>query len=397
MRPEPSPLRRLLFVGGDVDQVAQLRADAARKALPWEISSASDPLRALTQLAAGAPDVVIAQAPAGRPDMRILLQQVRQQYPKTACIAFCRKPAEVAPGAGAVQWVPYQTDAAALQQYIERSFTLQRQLGSDAVERVGGNLEDLPSVPSTYLAITQAAARPETGLSDIARIVEGDPVLSLKVLHLVNSAFFGIARRTTSIAEAVALLGIEQLKGLVLATHVFGALQGLEPAGFSLTEFQRYSVRAARLAKSFIDDRRLADDAFTAGILHDVGKMVLALRMKEAFGQVLARVSERGERVEDVERELLGVTHSSVGAYLLSTWEIPFSIVESVAFHHQPSMLGGAPSPVLAAVHAADALIGIVCCNEPEDRLDVAYIERAGFGPRLNEWRRRVEVECEPR
>lgn len=388
--------KRVLFVGGDVDQFARLRADAEQKALPWEMVSVDAPPKAFVELEKGETDVLVAQSGQRSGDVQPLLARVKRDSPRTARLAMVGKPAEAAASlGGGVQRVPAGCDAVTLAGFIDRGCALQQIVADPAVAKLAGNLDRLPSVPSTYWALTRAANDPDTSVSDIAKIVQSDPAMSLKVLHLVNSAFFGLARRTTSIADAVALLGLDQLKGLVLATHVFGALEGRELKHFSLETFQRYSVRVGRLAKSFLKDRALAEDAFTAGILHDVGKVVLALREPEKFDAVLERVARTGEPIEGVERELLGLTHAMVGAYLLSTWEIPFPIVECVAFHHEPAKLPPTGSAVVAVVHAADALIGITCCGEPGDRLDTAFLQRAGFAAQVPEWKKKVEAECE--
>lgn len=134
-----------------------------------------------------------------------------------------------------------------------------------------------------------------------------------------------------------------------------------------------------RLARSFV-----TDPAFTAGDLHDIGKLVLALRMPVKFTQVIQRIAETGEDHQSVEREILGVGHADVGGYLMMAWGIPTSLIESVAFHHRPGAVSSGNRKVLAAVDAADALYGFVSCGEPETRLDLGFLESVGLS---GKWR----------
>ena len=172
-------------------------------------------------------------------------------------------------------------------------------------------------------------------------------------------------------------------------------MDGREPKGLSLTGLQQYSFRVARLAQRFLGARPSAHEAFTAGIVCDLGQLVLALKQRALFEQVLERVGKEGESQPDVERELLGVTHAEAGALLLSGWGLPFAIVETVAFHHDVNAVADGPVDVLAAVHAADALVGIISCGDPETALDRGFIERAGFTADLPAWRKMTERDLE--
>ncbi len=279
---------------------------------------------------------------------------------------------------------------------LERCRLLRDTFASEAIHRVVGRLERLPSVPRTYWALTRAATRRDSSIADFAAVVESDPAMSLKVLQLVNSAFFRSATRVTSIHQAVSFLGIDLLKALALSAHVFRSFEKQALGTFSLEPFQQYSTRVARLAKQFLMRHPSADEAFSAGILHDIGKLVIAVRCPEEFASVSAQMMETFESAGTVERQLLGTSHAEVGGYLLGLWGLPFSTVEAVAYHESPSVLKAPKNvEVVAAVHAADTLLGILTCGEPEERLDVAFLERAGFANDLPLWRALAEEEAE--
>jgi HD-like signal output (HDOD) protein len=181
-------------------------------------------------------------------------------------------------------------------------------------------------------------------------------------------------------------LGIELLKGLALSGSVFGTMANLTIDGFSLETLQTRSLRQACLAKRFVEDPRRADEAFTASLVCDIGQIVLAIGLRKAYQDILlaARVGRRP--LHAVEAERLGVTHAEIGAYLLGVWGLPFSIVESVAYHHRPNALPDGTCDILAALHAADALVDP---PEPgrEPELDRRFFERMGLAGRLPQWR----------
>ncbi|MCX6951299.1 MAG: HDOD domain-containing protein, partial [Verrucomicrobia bacterium] len=163
---------------------------------------------------------------------------------------------------------------------------------------------------------------------------------------------------------------------------------------FSLERFQLYSVRTARLARTFAQGLDLGDDPFTAAIVHNIGELVLAIQHPATYAKVRARVVDTGERADQVEKELLGATHAAAGAATLWAAGVPFGIVECVAYHHTPRCVPAGPRALLAAIHAVDALAGIVTCGEPEVRLDMEFLESVGLSGRVAEWRRLVEVEA---
>jgi HD-like signal output (HDOD) protein len=268
-------------------------------------------------------------------------------------------------------------------------------LADPAVGRYAGNVSDLPSLPETYTALSRAASDPKTSVGTIADIIESDPVISVRLLQLVNSAFFGMTQRTSSIPKAVSIMGTNLLKSLVLSAHMCNAIERFPTRSFSMSRYQQYAIRVARLARRMAGSRACADDAFTAGIMLGIGQLVFALKAPELFERVLQRVATTGELQHNVELELMGTTRAEVGALLLSNWGIPFTIVECVALHLRPSAVGPGSCELLALVHAADALTGIIACREAESRLDLQFLSRAGLIDEVPRWRRLAETAGE--
>lgn len=278
---------------------------------------------------------------------------------------------------------------------LERSKELHDIVNSSAVAAAVGSIDALPTVPRIYLELRDLTARPDTGAAEIANAVASDPALSLKLLQLVNSVGFGMRRRVASVQQAVALLGMEQIKALVLSSQVFSNAAKCRVQCFSLEQFQDCSMRVGRLAQAFMAKRGIGAEAFTAGLLIDVGKLVLAMAQPDAFTDVLLRTAESNEDVETVEREIIGVTHSEAGAYLLWQWGLPISTVECVAFHHRADLMKQGPYDLVAAVHAADAIYDILACGEPPSRLNLTLLERAGVLGELGSWREQVAESLE--
>jgi HD-like signal output (HDOD) protein len=323
-----------------------------------------------------------------------LLDELKQRFPSVAPVSFSLPPpgAVEAPRPPAMA-LPNAADLGSLGIVLERTQELQSVLRNDVARRLVGEIDQLPYLPSSYHALMQAASRPNSTVSDFVEIIQADPALSVRLLQLVNSSFFGSKSRVSSVVQAVSQLGLGLLKGLIASAHVFGALDASRTRVLSIERCQLYSLRVARLARALATSKEVGEEAFTAGMLHNIGELVLAVERPEGFAQVVQRCAETGESRMLVERAVLGVTHSEVGAQLLVNWGIPFTIVEVAAFHHEPQRVQGMDLEVLATVHTADALAGIISCGDPEATLDVAFLERVGLACHLPRWRRLVEQQ----
>ena len=347
---------------------------------------------ALQQLELGRFDVVVSDMRMPGMDGAALLQAVKDRHPATARIILsghAERESILKALPVAHQFLSKPCDAATVQTVVERACALQLLLSDDDIRRVIGSMDRLPSVPHTYLALCDASALPETGLADLALIVEQDPAMAVKVLQIVNSSYFGHPQKYASLHQAVSYLGTELLKGLALSAHVFMPGEQLCIAGFSVESLQAHSMRVAKLAKSFLADDRRAGEAFTAGIVHDIGKLVLARCAPEPFAQSLRMSLLTGRPDHEAERELLGTTHSEVGAYLLGLWGLPLGIVEAVAHHHHPERM--APTDTLMTLHAASALSQAWPESDEDSslggRLAADYIAGTEWGAELCRWR----------
>ena len=385
--------KHVLVVGSSSEMVGRLETVLASSKQAWHVLQADSVETARARLESVPVEVVVADIESPQLDGTAFLGQVKDSTPSVARIGLVRSGGKEGPRSiSAVQQIiGFGSTDDQLREAIERTFCLQEVFAHSELQDVIGRLDRLPSVPTIYLQLTDLMSKSNAGMAEVAQIIQSDPAMTVKVLQLANSAFFGTFRKMSSIQEAASYLGLDMLRGLVLSAHVFTAFRKDRPGGFSLEAFQGFALRSGLLAKRFLAPRGKGDEAFTAGLLHDIGQMVIAVAKPEESNEVLRRAAEDGTPVIEVESELLGTTHAAVGAYLLGMWGLPFSILEAVAYHHSPGSVRGEDRGVLCAVHAADALIGIVTCGDPEESLDVQFLKDAGFGDELPKWRRMVE------
>jgi putative nucleotidyltransferase with HDIG domain len=221
-----------------------------------------------------------------------------------------------------------------------------------------------------------------------------DISMTAKLLQLVNSAFFGLRRHVSSPGEAVKLLGLDTMKALVLSVQIFSHFDHQQKGAFSLDVLWQHSLAtstcAKRIAQEQQSDKHVVDHAFMAGLLHDVGKLVLAANLPELYSAALVQAQTQGTTMWEAERALLGTTHAEVGAYLLGLWGLPDPIVEALAFHHCPSACPDQRFSPLTAVHIANALVATEDSTEAGGTpaaLDSAYVAQLGLSERLPTWR----------
>lgn len=227
-------------------------------------------------------------------------------------------------------------------------------LDRSAVKRVTEELVALPTLPLVTSRLLEAVAHPETSAEEIGRILSLDAALTARTLRLANSDFYGFPRKVGSVDLAVVVLGSNTIRDLVLSASVFRTLAG---DASSMEDLWNHSLACGVAARSLAERSRyrLSGEAYAAGLLHDIGKVVLHQTDPSRFQAVLAMVEEQGVASEEAERGLFGSSHSEVGAWLAERWDLPADLVEAIACHHRPET--ATRNPALAAlVHVANAL-----------------------------------------
>jgi putative nucleotidyltransferase with HDIG domain len=221
----------------------------------------------------------------------------------------------------------------------------------------------------------------EPSIQKVGQIISKDPGMTAKILQLANSAFFGLSRTLSNTIEATSYLGINHIQNLFLAYHAFSQFTPPARLGFSMDMFWEHSLSTAALAKDIAlkegAAQNVINDAFTAGLLHDIGKLMLACRLPDRYVMSLQEASMKDIPLWAAERRLFSVTHAEIGAYLLGLWGLPDSIIESVAYHHSPALCPNQTFCALTALHAADCWNGIRCLEGiPFSPAQVDYLSR---------------------
>ncbi|MGA2982844.1 MAG: response regulator [Terriglobia bacterium] len=353
-------MRRILFVDDEPLFFEGLQRMLRTQKNGWEMAFAPSGDAALALLAASPFDVIVSDMRMPGMDGAALLARVREEYPQVVRIVLSGQ-TELATALQAVpvahQFLTKPCDAQMLRVAVERACHLKAVLLDDSIRGTVGALGELPALPRTYQALTQALANPDMSMQNIANIIELDVGISAKILQLVNSAFFGVARSITNIQHAVSYLGIGTLKSLVLSVEVFRVFAPKVPLeGFSLEDLQRHARLTSSIAARLPVPKYLVDIAIVAGMLHDVGKLIMAWKLPERLVKLLAKVPEEQCPLYQVEEKEYGFSHAEIGAYLLGLWGLPYAVVEAVALHHAPDRVPHRNFDAGAAVYIANIL-----------------------------------------
>jgi HD-like signal output (HDOD) protein len=346
-------MKSIMFVDDEQDVLDGLRNALRGERSRWSLSFALGAEAALRELAERHFDVLVTDMRMPGQDGLALLRIVRQRHPEVARIVLSGH-ADLATvvnaSAIAHRYLPKPCESGVLRDVITGTLQLQEVLASDGLRQLVGGLGTLPTAPRVYQELTAALADPEVDFKTLAAIVERDAAMAARALQFVNSAYCGLSQRVTSVQAAVRHLGLNTLRHLALTVEVFREFRG---AGAGAVErLERHAQLTARIARALATEPRQAEAAFAAGLLHDVGKLVLASRAPDAWARAV-EAGRAGTPLVAAEKALLGADHAEIGAYLLGLWDLPHDILQPVAFHHTAAP--GTVDPV-GLVAAADAL-----------------------------------------
>jgi putative nucleotidyltransferase with HDIG domain len=250
---------------------------------------------------------------------------------------------------------------------------------AEALDRFRRHLLDfqrLPAAPEIITKVIDLTTNANTSTKLLSELVGRDPALSARLLSLANSSFVGAARTVTSIAQAVLLLGFAQVRDIALGVSVWGGLgeaQGITPA--RRRSLWLHSVTVAAVARRFAE--RMGHDgatAFAAGLIHDVGKLVLGLRLGDSYWDMLEDADERQLDIVDLEEKTFGCHHGVVGGWLLSMWKLPAPLVEAVAGHHAPADTRKGIGHILGL---ADAIVVCMTAHLDDETLLASLLRHA--------------------
>ena len=373
--------KRILFVDDEPMILEAIQHGLRCMRAEWEVKFANSGAEALEMMGQIPFDIVITDMRMPGMDGAQLLELVKARYPRTVRIILSGQSdretilRSVGPSH---QYLAKPCDVDELKEKLTRAFALRDMLDNPRLKEILSRLKSVPSLPALYSSVAEALRSPETSLKQIGDLIAQDMGMCAKVLQLVNSAFFGLACRVSSPHEAIAMIGFENLKALVLSVEIFSAFGGesMPELSFLWKHSMATACFAKTIAKMQKSPRGMADDAFTAGLLHDIGRLVLASAFRDEYQKVLRRAEEPGTGLAACEAEAFGCVHNAAGAYLLGLWGLSDSVVEAVAWHHEPAHAQPTSFSVLIAVHVAD-------CYENQRHLDRGFGESPAIDERL--------------
>ncbi len=392
-----NPLERcaVLFVDDDPRVLQGLRRMLHAERHHWDLQFAASGREALACLERNLFDALVTDLRMPDMDGVELLTVAMAHHPNVARIVLS---GEIDPSAGfktvrcAHQFIAKPCDAETLKTAISRAFALRRLIGNHRMKALLSRLETLPSQPALYTEVMTVIQSPNSSCRKVAELIARDAGMTAKILQLVNSAFFGLAHRIGDAQEAVALIGTDTIKALVLGAQVFSQFDSKRIKALGLDTLWHHCLAASQCARTISAveklPRSLQAEAFTAGILHDVGKLVLAQNFPEAYAEILQRAQLRDRTVPDLETERFGASHAELGAYLMGLWGLDEAIIDSIAGHHGLSLTMAA-GPVTAVVYAANAMAHLLSDGSPEActrSVDPAVLARLNIADRFAQW-----------
>jgi len=390
-------VKRILFVDDEPKILEGLQRMLRPMRDAWDMQFAEGSEVALNDLKQQPFDVVVTDMRMPGMDGAMLLSRVRSDYPHIVRIVLSGHSDQelVLSSVGqAHQYLSKPCDPELLKQTIGRACVLRDLLANNSLMLLVSQMQSLPSLPSLYMELMQELEAPEPSTKKIATIISKDPGMTAKILQMVNSAFFGLRRHVSNPADAVSLLGIDIVKSLALSIQIFSQFANIRIPGLTLEELWQHNMSVAVLAKQIAklenQSTQVIEESFTAGLLHECGKLILAARLPKEYGSMLATMKSENLKVVEAERKVFGATHPEVGAYLLGLWGLPDSIVEAVAFHQAPTQCPAQEFTPLTAVCIADYLTDQANPTELDSSVNadevLNYLTRLGLKDRLTRW-----------
>jgi HD-like signal output (HDOD) protein len=385
--------KRLLFVDDEAMVLDGLRRSLHGMRGEWEMCFVDSPSAALEALRHDPYDAVISDMRMPMMDGAELLEQVKQGYPSIVRIVLSGQSSRasvlrsVTP---AHQFLSKPCDPQELVTRLGQAFAMRDLLSNQSLKTIVSRLRSLPSLPALYDELMGALRAKDASLVQIERIISKDIGMAAKILQLANSAFIGTRGQVSSLLHALTLIGTETVRTLVLSVHVFSQFEDNSGVDVYLPALWDHSAKVAALAQQIAGSenctKAVVEESFSAGLLHDIGKVVLLAEMPQEYGRIL---QINPGVIAALELEHLGCTHAQVGAYLLSIWGLPVPLVHAVAFHDCPSESAETQFSALTAVHAAEAISSSTDMSpvHRDTELDLKYLERLGLREKEVVWR----------
>ena len=387
--------KRVLFVDDEPNILDGLRRMLRGLRNQYDMHFAGGGREALQFMAADRYDVVISDMRMPGMDGAELLEIIQKQYPHTIRIMLTGQADEqsIMRTVGVVhQFLAKPCDPELLKTILVQTAALQDILSDGALKDLISQIGALPSLPSTYDKLRKAVSSADVDVLKVGKIIEEDMAMSAKVLHLVNSAFFGIYTKVNNPTRAVQLLGVDTIKALVLGLGIFTQMQA--PARvLSLESLWLHSLSVGKMAKAIateeVQDTEVISNSFLAGTLHDIGKLVLVSYLPDKYEQAMTMAQTENIFLHAAEKNIFGTGQSAIGAYLIGLWGFSNPIIEAICFQSALERYPAATFSPALAVHIANVLY---YQNRPDEIvgkkpcLNMTALEALSLQDKVGEW-----------
>ena len=389
--------KRILFVDDEPMILKGLQRTLRKMRDVWDMTFASSAAEALAVLDNNPMDVIISDIKMPEMDGSQLLAEVKQRHPHVVRLILSghvEQETTIKSVQFAHQCLSKPCDVKVLKQTLAKLFALRDILSDNSIKKIVSQIESLPSLPTIYTEIIAEMQSDDPSIKKISEIIGRDVSMTAKILQVVNSVFFGLPQRIGNPQQAVMLLGLETIKSLVLSVKIFSEFSQKKYSWFNIDAIFKHSISVSSYAKAIVKNEKMDQDlinySLMAGLLHDLGKLILATNFKDAYQQVLTELRNSDHSLWELEQATFGTSHAEIGAYLMGLWNLENPIIEAIAFHHCPSKSASSQMGLLTVVHIANALDHEE--DLPEDQesdlpYDDEYIYRLGVGNRIAEWR----------
>ncbi len=391
---DASRKRRILFVDDETLLLKGLQRMLRSMRHEWEMRFVTDGRAALDLINKEPFDAVITDMQMPGMNGVQLLEKVMQNHPDIVRIILSGQLDQemiLKTVRSAHQHLSKPCDAELMKSTLAQAFALRDLLADEKIQKLVSRIESLPSLPSLYVEIMEELQSANTSFKKVGEIIGKDVGMTAKILQMVNSAFFGLRRQISNPQDAVGYLGFETIKSLILSAKIFSQFDQKKLPGFSLDGLWNHSMLTGTFAKIVAEmegqTKEVIDDAYMVGLLHDLGKLVLAQNLSDSYQKARDAALNESRALWEVEYEMLGATHAEIAAYLMGLWGIKYPVVEAIAFHHTPAK-GSARMGILTIVHSANALAHEVGSTETPipARLDDSYLEDKEIMQRFPAW-----------
>lgn len=362
----------------------------------YSVTTAPGGEEALAHFAQEPFDVIVSDLTMPRMTGIELLTEISKTYPSTARIVVSGFADELTSAKCLMVAHRYFTkpfNPTSLTEVITSLCDARTFAANDRIREYVGRIDAIPTLSKTYLELTKALRSNALSLHEISAIIEQDLALTAKVLQTVNSVRFAPARRMRTVFEAVQLIGFEIVRALVLSIQVFEFCQNTARTELFRTVWGhslRTAIRAKRLAEYQDLSVELCDETFLLGLLHDIGKVVLAASCPDDYQKLWAIHRDQSAALIDAESRVFGADHAHVGAFLLRLWGLPEEVAMAVQMHHSIGAAEINEFTPLFALHLAQELSP----HREGASLDRGLIQRLNLEDRLTAWRSIVDNDA---